>query len=517
MSLFNDHDRAVKFSVRFGDILFDYSKTNIDETARSLLLKLFETAKVSQKRTAMFAGEKLNETEDRAVLHVALRNKTKNPIYVDGQNIMTKVNANLESMKKFTDEVRGGVFRGQGGEITDVVNIGIGGSDLGPAMAVLALAPYHDGPQCHFISNIDGAHINDVLKPLNPETTLVIVASKTFLTIETRNNAKTALQWMGNVVKSPTDQFLAISASIEETEAFGINADRVFGFDDWVGGRYSLWSPIGLSIMMAIGFKNFKDFLEGAYELDQHFLNAPPLENLPIMLALTGLWHNQVCRYSSRAVLPYDQRLSRLPAYLQQLEMESNGKRVSMNGELLLDPSSAIIWGESGTNGQHAFYQLLHQGTQIIPCEFMVAAKGHEPELSHHHTLLLANCLAQSQALMCGRGLDAARELTLRKGLDGDRLELQAMHRACPGNRPSTTLVYPKLTPNVLGMLIALYEHRVFVEGAILNINSFDQWGVELGKELATQLVPVHLSGDITDQQDPSTRQLLRYILEKNS
>ncbi len=516
ISLFDTHDRARAFSVRFGDILFDYAKTNLDEIARSMLLNLFETRKVAQKRAAMFAGEKINETEGRAVLHIALRNKSKNPIYVDGQDIMTKVVNNLDSMKRFTDDVRSGVFRGQGGKIMDIVNIGIGGSDLGPAMAVMALAPYHDGPKCHFISNIDGSHVTDVLKSLNPKTTLIVVASKTFLTIETMNNAKAALQWMGKAVENPTNQFVALSSSTEETEAFGIKADRVFGFEDWVGGRYSLWGPIGLSLMMAIGFQNFEEFLDGAYQLDQHFLTASPLENLPVMLALTGLWHNQVCGYSARTVLPYDQRLSRFPAYLQQLEMESNGKRVSMNGELLSVSSGAIIWGEPGTNGQHAFFQLLHQGTRIIPCEFIVAAKGHEPELAHHHKLLLANCLAQSQALMCGRGLDIARELAANDGFEGDMLEAQAMHRTCPGNRPSTTLIYPKLTPRILGSLIALYEHRVFVEGAILNINSFDQWGVELGKEIATQLAPALMSGHNIDQQDPSTEQLLRYILENN-
>lgn len=515
-SLFNDCNRGKKFSVRLESILFDYAKTNIDETARNLLLDLLEDAKVSEKREAMFIGDKINETEDRAVLHIALRNKAENPIYLDGQNIMTKVIASLNSMKRFTADVRDGVFRGQGGKITDVVNIGIGGSDLGPAMAVKALAPYHDGPECHFISNIDGAHINDVLKSLNPKTTLVVVASKTFRTIETMSNAKTALRWMGKAVRNPTNQFVAISASTLETKAFGIKDDRVFGFDDWVGGRYSLWGPIGLSLMMAIGFKNFEEFLDGAHQLDRHFLTAAPLENLPVMLALTGIWHNQVCKYPSRAVLPYDQRLSRLPAYLQQLEMESNGKRVSLNGKLLSEPSSAIIWGEPGTNGQHAFYQLLHQGTQIVPCEFMVAAKGHEPELAYHHMLLLANCLAQSQALMSGRGLEAAREIAASKGFAGDMLEIQALHRTFPGNRPSTTLIYPKLTPNILGMLIALYEHRVFVEGVILNINSFDQWGVELGKELATDLVPILLSGEIPDNQDPSTQQLLSHIFFSN-
>ena len=514
VSLFDSPERAEKFSLRWENMLFDYSKTNMDGAARDLLLELFAQAQVDKKRSAMFSGQKINETENRAVLHVALRNKGKGAIYVDGADVMPEVRATRASMVRFCKDVRSGDFRGQGGKITDVVNIGIGGSDLGPAMAVLALAPYHDGPACHFVSNIDGAHISDVLRALNPETTLVIVASKTFTTIETMTNAATALDWMSKSVKNPAAQFAALSSATEKTAEFGISDDRVFGFADWVGGRYSLWGPIGLSIMIAIGPDHFDAFLEGAYEMDQHFLNTDPLENMPAMLALTGIWHNQVCGYGSRAVLPYDQRLARLPAYLQQLEMESNGKQVSMDGERLSVRSGPIVWGEPGTNGQHAFYQLLHQGTEIVPCEFMVAAEGHEEDLGHHHHLLLANCLAQSQALMVGRGMDDARELAARKGYEGAELERQAQHRVFEGNRPSTTLLYPKLTPKVLGALIALYEHRVFVEGAILNINSFDQWGVELGKELATELEPILRLGHKDEKLDASTQQLLDFVRE---
>ena len=512
LSLFDDPDRAKAFSLQWRDLLFDYSKTNIDETARTQLLELFDEAGVDAKRTAMFSGEKINETENRAVLHTALRNITKSEILVDGTDVVTEVDATRAAMARFATDLRTGTMTGQAGKITDVVNIGIGGSDLGPAMAVLALQPYHAGPACHFVSNIDGAHIADVLKPLNPETTLVIVASKTFTTVETMTNAATALAWIGQQVEHPTLQFAAISSAIEKTAEFGIAHERVFGFADWVGGRYSLWGPIGLSIMIAIGPKNFDAFLEGAHQMDQHFLTAPPLQNMPVMLALTGIWHNQICGYTSRAVLPYEQRLSRFPAYLQQLEMESNGKQVAMNGQRLSERSGPIVWGEPGTNGQHAFYQLLHQGTDIVPCEFMVAAEGHEENLSHHHHLLLANCLAQSQALMVGRSLDAARDLAAQKGHTGEELERQASHRVFEGNRPSTTLIYPKLTPNTFGVLIALYEHRVFVEGAILNINSYDQWGVELGKELATALEPMVKSGEVTDRLDASTQHLLKFI-----
>ncbi len=512
LSLFDYPDRAKTFSLQWGDMLFDYSKTNMDETARNLLLELFDKAKVNDKRKAMFSGEKINETENRAVLHTALRNTGQKEVLVDGTDVMAEVAATRAAMARFATELRNGTFTGQGGKITDVVNIGIGGSDLGPAMAVLALQPYHDGPTCHFVSNIDGAHIADVLKPLNPKTTLVIVASKTFTTIETMTNAGTALAWMAQQLDHPTAQFVALSSATEKTAEFGITDERVFEFSDWVGGRYSLWGPIGLSIMIAIGPDNFYAFLEGAHQMDQHFLTAPPVQNMPVMLGLAGIWHNQICGYTSRAVLPYDQRLSRFPAYLQQLEMESNGKQVAINGQRLSERSGPIVWGEPGTNGQHAFYQLLHQGTDIIPCEFMVAAEGHEENLSHHHHLLLANCLAQSQALMVGRSLDAARDMAAQRGYKGVELERQARHRVFEGNRPSTTLIYPRLTPNILGVLIALYEHRVFVEGAILNINSYDQWGVELGKELAIALEPIVKSGEVTDRLDASTHHLLKFI-----
>ncbi|MGS4947741.1 glucose-6-phosphate isomerase [Meridianimarinicoccus sp. RP-17] len=511
LSLFDDPDRAARFSLSHDGMLFDYSKTNIDDAALAMLVRLAEGTDVPAKRDAMFAGAPINDTEGRAVLHTALRN-LDGSVMVDGADVMPEVRATLDRMADFADAVRSGRYTGQGGAITDVVNIGIGGSDLGPAMAALALAPYHDGPRTHFVSNVDGAHVADVLAGLDPATTLVIVASKTFTTIETMTNAETARDWMAQTVTDPAAQFAALSTAAEKTAEFGIAPDRVFGFADWVGGRYSLWGPIGLSLMLAIGPDRFRDFLGGAAAMDTHFRAAPLAENMPVLLALVGIWHHQVCGYPSRAVLPYEQRLLRLPAYLQQLEMESNGKRVAMDGSDLASVSGPIVWGEPGTNGQHAFYQLIHQGTGVVPCEFMVGKQGHERHLAHHHRLLVANCLAQSEALLRGRSLDGARAIMAAKGLDGDELERQARHRVFPGNRPSTTLAYPQLTPEILGKIIALYEHRVFVEGVILGINSFDQWGVELGKELAKALEPV-LAGDTgTEGKDGSTAQLVGYL-----
>lgn len=503
LDLFADENRAQTFSISLespetGEIFFDYSKTNIDQVTRDALIELARETGVEARRDAMFSGAAINETEGRAVLHTALRN-LDDEVVVDGTDVMPDVRATLARMESFARDLRDGRIRGSSGRITDVVNIGIGGSDLGPAMAVQALSPYCDGPTCHFVSNVDGAQIQQVLDGLNPDTTLVIVASKTFTTIETMTNAQTAKAWMARSVADPARQFVALSTALDRTAAFGIDPARVFGFADWVGGRYSMWGPIGLSLMIAIGPENFRAFLAGAARMDQHFRSAPLGENMPAMLALVGIWHRQVCGYPARAVLPYDQRLARLPAYLQQLEMESNGKRVSMDGTDLEVPSGPIVFGEPGTNGQHAFYQLIHQGTDIVPCEFLLAGKGHEPALAHQHRLLAANCLAQAEALMRGRSLEEARALMAEAGFEGDELERQARHRVFPGNRPSTMLIYPKLTPAVLGAIIALYEHRVFVEGVVLGINSFDQWGVELGKVLAGEILPM-LEG-----QAPST------------
>ncbi|WP_265500241.1 glucose-6-phosphate isomerase [Paracoccus beibuensis] len=498
-----DTDRVAGFSTRTDGLFFDWSKTMIDAEARDLLLDLARTAGVEARRDAMFAGEKINETEGRAVLHTALRNLSGS-VTVDGQDVMPEVRRTHDRMAAFAQQVRDGSFTGQGGKITDVVNIGIGGSDLGPYMAVLALAPYHDGPRTHFVSNVDGADIADTLKGLDPTKTLVIVASKTFTTIETMTNARTARDWMAKTVTDPAAQFVALSSAVQKTGDFGIDESRVFGFEDWVGGRYSVWGPIGMSLMLAVGPQRFDEFVAGGAAMDDHFRNAPLEGNLPVLLALVGIWHHQVCGYPTRAVLPYDNRLLRLPAYLQQLEMESNGKRVAMDGSDLTVVSGPVVWGEPGTNGQHAFYQLIHQGTTPVPCEFILAARGHEPELAHHHILLAANCLAQSEALMRGRSLDEARELMAAKELDGAEQERQARHRVFPGNRPSTTLLLEQLTPHALGQIVALYEHRVFVEGVILGINSFDQWGVELGKELALKVEPL-LKGEASPGHDAST------------
>ncbi|MEM8977911.1 MAG: glucose-6-phosphate isomerase [Pseudomonadota bacterium] len=513
-SLFDDEERAKFFSVRAGEMLFDFSKTNLDKTSLGLLFDLAQRSGVAEMRDRMFEGDTINDTEGRAVLHTALRNMSGAPVITDGADVMPGVRNTLERMKAFASKVRDGGFVGQGGTITDVVNIGIGGSDLGPAMGYLALAPYVDGPKCHFVSNIDGAHLNDVLEELDPTTTLVIVASKTFTTIETMTNAASARAWMETAVRDPAAQFAALSSAEDKTSQFGIDPERVFGFEDWVGGRYSMWGPIGLSLMIAIGPDRFTSFLDGAFAMDRHFKEMPMAENMPVILALIGLWHHQVCGYPTRAVLPYDQRLSRLPAYFQQLEMESNGKRVARDGTPLEIVSGPIVWGEPGTNGQHAFYQLIHQGTSVIPCDFMVAARGHEEELAHHHQLLVANCFAQSEALMIGRSMEEARALMTKKGFEGAELERQAAHRVFEGNRPSTTLIYPKLTPFVLGQIIALYEHRVFVEGVILGINSYDQWGVELGKELATALGPIVRGEQSAQGKDGSTQALVRFLSE---
>tara|TARA_R110002020_G_scaffold232139_3_gene443601 strand:+ start:55754 stop:57343 length:1590 start_codon:yes stop_codon:yes gene_type:complete len=503
--LFKDPARARDFAVQTGDLYFDYSKTNIDAATRDTLLALARDAGVQARREDMFTGVAINETENRAVLHTALRNLDGGPVMVEGEDVMPAVHETLSRMRRFASEIRNGQY-------TDVVNIGIGGSDLGPAMAVRALSPYHDGPRCHFVSNVDGADIADTLRGLDANTTLVIVASKTFTTIETMTNARTARAWMSDHGGDPKTQFAALSTAEDKTAAFGIDPACVFGFEDWVGGRYSVWGPIGLSLMIAIGPKAFDAFLRGAQAMDTHFRAAELHENMPVLLALTGIWHNQICDYATRAVLPYDERLSLLASYLQQLEMESNGKSVQRNGAPSARHTGPVVWGAAGTNGQHAFYQLIHQGTRVIPCEFLLAANGHEPDLAHHHQLLVANCLAQSKALMLGRSLDEARQIASAKGFTGAELERQARHRVFPGNRPSTTLLYPQMDPFTLGQIIALYEHRVFVEGVILDIISFDQWGVELGKELATSLQPVVDGTQDASNEDPSTQALVNFI-----
>jgi glucose-6-phosphate isomerase len=511
-----DAGRFSSFSARFDDLLMDFSKCAVNDEIMALLERLFTEGAVAEKREEMFAGKAINFTENRAVLHTALRNRSNTPVLVDDKDVMPDVNAVLDAMGKFADGVRSGTLKGATGKkITDVVNIGIGGSDLGPVMATLALAPFHDGPRAHFVSNVDGAHIADTLKLLDAETTLFIVASKTFTTIETMTNAATARAFIADKLGEDAvkHHFAAVSTALEKVAAFGIESDRIFGFWDWVGGRYSIWSAIGLPLMLAIGPQNFGRFLDGAHAMDKHFREAPVRENLPALLGLIGFYHRNVLDYPSRAILPYDQRLSRFPAYLQQLDMESNGKGVTIDGTPVEGQSGPVVWGEPGTNGQHAFYQLIHQGTSVIPAEFMVAAKGFEPNLRHQHELLIANCLAQSAALMKGRTLEEAKAQLLKSGMDEAKADHIAPHRVFTGNRPSITFVYDQLTPFALGRLIALYEHRVFVEGVLFRINSFDQWGVELGKELATDLLPVVQGKQGTDGQDASTAGLVKALL----
>ncbi|PSH67377.1 glucose-6-phosphate isomerase [Phyllobacterium sophorae] len=514
----DDSKRFSRYSLQLDDLLLDWSKCLVNDETLSLLGDLAKVANVEERRDAMFAGKPINNTEGRAVLHIALRNRSGKPIKVDGEDVMPGVKEVLDRMAAFSDGLRSGSIKGSKNKpITDVVNIGIGGSDLGPAMATLAMSPYHDGPKLHFVSNIDGAHIADTLAGLDPATTLIIIASKTFTTIETMTNAKAARKWIADALgeKAVGKHFAAVSTALDKVDAFGIPADRIFGFWDWVGGRYSIWSAIGLPLMIAIGPEDFGRFLDGAHAMDEHFRKAALPRNLPMILGLVGYWHRAIAGYTSRAVIPYDQRLSRLPAYLQQLDMESNGKGVTVDGKPVAGPTGPVVWGEPGTNGQHAFFQLLHQGTDTIPVEFIVAAKGHEPHLDNQHEMLLANCLAQSEALMKGRTLEEAKAQLAAKNLPKSEVNRIAPHRVFTGNRPSITIVHDKLDPYALGRLIALYEHRVFVEAQLFGINAFDQWGVELGKELATELLPV-VSGEVKPKdKDASTQGLVAHLRKR--
>ncbi|HEV7310873.1 glucose-6-phosphate isomerase [Ensifer sp.] len=513
----SDATRFQRFSTTLGDLLFDYSKCAVNDKVLDGLEALAQAAKVEEKRDAMFRGDIINITEERAVLHTALRNRGNKPVIVDGKDVMPDVNGVLAAMGAFADGIRSGALKGATGKkITDVINIGIGGSDLGPVMATLALAPFHDGPRLHFVSNIDGAHIADTLKLVDPETSLFIVASKTFTTIETMTNAATARAFIAGKLGEAAvgHHFAAVSTALDKVASFGIDQARVFGFWDWVGGRYSIWSAIGLPLMIAIGKENFGRFLDGGHAIDEHFRTAPLRQNIPVLLGLIGFYHRNVLGYPSRAILPYDQRLSRFPAYLQQLDMESNGKAVTLDSTPVEYSTGPVVWGEPGTNGQHAFYQLIHQGTDTIPAEFMIAANGHEKNLRHQHELLIANCLAQSEALMKGRTLAEAKAQLTAKGMADAKADRIAPHRVFTGNRPSLTMVYDQLDPFALGRLIALYEHRVFVEGALFNINSFDQWGVELGKELATGLLPVVEGKESAAGHDSSTAGLVAALLK---
>jgi glucose-6-phosphate isomerase len=492
--LAGDARRFQRFSLRIGSLLMDHSKTLATSRTMKLLVDLARASGLEARRDAMFAGEKINSTEKRAVLHVALRNLSGRPIHVDGRDVMPEVAAERERCFAFAEAIHSGALRGATGKrISTVVNIGIGGSDLGPAMAALALAPYtRRGLAARFVSNVDGAHMADTLRDLDPARTLFVVASKTFTTIETMTNAATARSWVAQALGEAAvgHHFAAVSTNLAAVNTFGIAAERMFRFWDWVGGRYSVWSAIGLTLMIAVGPRHFTAFLAGAEKVDEHFRTAPIARNMPMIMGLLGIWHRNVLGYASHAVLPYDQRLARFPAHLQQLDMESLGKGVTLAGAPVERPTGPVIWGEPGTNGQHAFFQLLHQGTDVVPCDFLIAASPHERGRKHHD-LLIANCLAQSQALMRGRTLEEATAQLIDGGMAPKEAARLAPHRVFAGNRPSTTFLYRKLDPATLGMLVALYEHKVFVMATVLGINAFDQWGVELGKELATALEPV--------------------------
>jgi glucose-6-phosphate isomerase len=512
-----DPDRFKTFSVKAGDLLLDYSKNRIDEKAMAALFELARHAGVEERRDAMWAGEHINVTEDRAVQHMALRYFGDKKVVVDGKDVMPDVRAVLAAMKTFSAKVRDGSIKGATGEtFTDVVNIGIGGSDLGPAMVTLALAPYtRPDLRVHYVSNVDGAHIHDTLRGLDPRRTMFIVASKTFTTDETMTNAASARAWIAGALgeAAVSDHFAALSTNLKACADFGIKSDRIFGFWDWVGGRYSVWSAIGLPVAIAVGYENFEAFLRGAYEMDQHFLNTKLEKNLPVIMGLLGVWYRNAWGFATHAVLPYDQRLSRFAAYLQQQDMESNGKSVNLSGKPVDYPTGPIVWGEPGTNGQHAFYQLIHQGTSVIPVDFLVAAQPHEA-LPPHHDKLVANVLAQAEALMLGKTKDEVVAELTAQGLDKARIKTLAPHKVFPGNRPSNVLMYPKLTPERLGSLVALYEHKVFVQGAIWGINSFDQWGVELGKVLAKAILPEVQGAKKSAGHDSSTVGLVNAYLK---
>lgn len=514
----DDPRRADKFSLRFGDLLFDYSKTNIDVETRARLIALAEDSGMPKKRDAMFRGDAINKTEGRPALHTALRWPDGTPLKVAGRDIRPQIRSNLERMSTLAEDIRSGArLSSSGKRITDVINIGIGGSHLGPAMATRALAGFADGPRVHFVSNVDAADVLDTISPLDPNSTFAIVSSKTFTTTETMMNADAVRKWLTSSVgeSGVSCQFAAISSATQRLDEYGIDRELAFGFEDWVGGRYSLWGPIGLSMMIAVGPARFRAFLDGGKRMDEHFRTAPLERNMPVLLGLVGFWHAQFSSFRTRAVIAYDNRLSLLIEYLQQLEMESNGKSVTMDGEPVLKESGTVIWGGVGTNCQHSFSQSLHQGHRVVPCEFLVAVNGPDPTFANHQDTLIANCLAQSEALMIGRTEGMARELARSEGISGKELERQARHRTMPGNRPSTTLIYPRMDPFTLGQIISLYEHRVFVEGALLDINSFDQWGVELGKSIAKLVARSIESGDVSERASGSTRMLVQYIREQ--
>jgi glucose-6-phosphate isomerase len=490
----DDPHRFERFHIELDGLLFDFSKHRLNETTLGLLVDLARAAGVEARRAALFAGELVNTTEDRPAMHMALRNLSGKPMFAGSHDVMPEVLAERAKMEAFAEAVRNGEIKAAGGaRFTDIVNIGIGGSDLGPAMAARVLAPFVPTHlRLHTVANVDGAALGDTLKLMPLETTLFIVCSKTFTTIETMTNAATARKSVADALgeAAVADHFCAVSTQLDKIAAFGIRSDRVFGFWDWVGGRYSIWSSIGLLLAIGIGKERFEEFLLAGQDIDTHFAEAPLDRNIPVLMALLGIWYRDIWGFGAHAVIPYDERMARFPAYLQQLEMESNGKSVDLSGSRVRLETAPVIFGEPGTNGQHAFFQLLHQGTGIVPIDFLVAAQPLDADISHHQ-LLVANCLAQSQALMQGRSLEEVTERLTAQNLSPKWIEALAPHKVFEGNRPSSTFLYKKMSPRVLGQLIALYEHKVFVQGVVWNINSFDQWGVELGKELANKLTPI--------------------------
>ncbi|EEQ2865579.1 glucose-6-phosphate isomerase [Escherichia coli] len=508
-----DGDRFSKFSATFGDqMLVDYSKNRITEETLAKLQDLAKECDLAGAIKSMFSGEKINRTENRAVLHVALRNRSNTPILVDGKDVMPEVNAVLEKMKTFSEAIISGEWKGYTGKaITDVVNIGIGGSDLGPYMVTEALRPYKNHLNMHFVSNVDGTHIAEVLKKVNPETTLFLVASKTFTTQETMTNAHSARDWFLKAAgdeKHVAKHFAALSTNAKAVGEFGIDTANMFEFWDWVGGRYSLWSAIGLSIVLSIGFDNFVELLSGAHAMDKHFSTTPAEKNLPVLLALIGIWYNNFFGAETEAILPYDQYMHRFAAYFQQGNMESNGKYVDRNGNVVDYQTGPIIWGEPGTNGQHAFYQLIHQGTKMVPCDFVTPAITHNP-LSDHHQKLLSNFFAQTEALAFGKSREVVEQEYRDQGKDPATLDYVVPFKVFEGNRPTNSILLREITPFSLGALIALYEHKIFTQGVILNIFTFDQWGVELGKQLANRILPELKDDKEISSHDSSTNGLI--------
>lgn len=510
-----DPTRFDRFSLRFDDILFDYSKNRITQTTVDLLLALARQASLDSAIEAMFNGAKINTTEERAVLHIALRNRSNRPILVDGKDVMPAVNAVLAKMRKFSEAIRSGEWQGYSGQaITDVVNIGIGGSDLGPKMVTRALTPYgKPGLRVHFVSNVDGTDIAETLQRVDPATTLFLIASKTFTTQETMTNANTAREWFLAAAKDETvvaKHFAALSTNEKAVRSFGIDPTNMFEFWDWVGGRYSLWSAIGLSIAIYIGMDNFEELLGGAHAVDEYFEATPFAKNIPVIMALVGIWYNNFYNAQTHAILPYDQTMERFADYFQQGDMESNGKSVTKEGLWVDYDTGPVIWGQPGTNGQHAFYQLIHQGSKLIPCDFLAPAQSHHP-IGNHHPILLSNFFAQTEALAMGKTPDEVRAELEQQGVSGEQLELLVAAKTFTGNRPTNSFLFEKLTPATLGKLIALYEHKIFVQGVIWNINSYDQMGVELGKVLANAILP-ELDGDNpVTSHDSSTNGLINY------